>query len=93
MMKLRTATDGLLMFYCPGCGNYHGIWTDRTGPNPLNGAKWTWNGSMDSPTFSPSVHVQKPKVCHSFVRDGRIEFLNDCEHPLAGQTVAMIDED
>lgn len=27
--------------------------------------------------------------CHSFVRGGRIEFLSDCTHRLAGQTVAM----
>jgi hypothetical protein len=29
------------------------------------------------------------KVCHSFVRDGRIEFLSDCTHALAGQTVDL----
>jgi hypothetical protein len=28
-------------------------------------------------------------VCHSWVRDGMIEFLNDCTHALAGQTVAL----
>lgn len=28
-------------------------------------------------------------VCHSFVRDGQIEFLNDCTHALAGQTVSL----
>lgn len=28
-------------------------------------------------------------VCHSFVRDGRIEFLPDCTHALAGQTVEL----
>lgn len=27
--------------------------------------------------------------CHSFVRDGRIEFLSDCTHALAGQTVDL----
>ena len=27
------------------------------------------------------------QVCHSFVRDGRIQFLGDCTHELAGQTV------
>jgi len=27
--------------------------------------------------------------CHSFVRDGRIEFLGDCTHPLAGHTVDL----
>ena len=29
--------------------------------------------------------------CHSFIRDGRIEFLSDCTHPLAGQTVDLAD--
>lgn len=28
-------------------------------------------------------------VCHSFVRGGRIEFLSDCTHALAGQTVEL----
>jgi hypothetical protein len=28
-------------------------------------------------------------ICHSFVRDGRIEFLSDCTHKLAGQTVDL----
>jgi hypothetical protein len=28
-------------------------------------------------------------VCHSFVRDGRIEFLTDCTHALAGKTVDL----
>ena len=30
------------------------------------------------------------KVCHSFVTDGRIQFLADCTHELAGQTVDMV---
>ena len=28
-------------------------------------------------------------VCHSFVTDGRIQFLNDCTHALKGQTVPL----
>lgn len=28
-------------------------------------------------------------VCHSFVTDGRIQFLGDCTHDLAGQTVPL----
>ncbi len=28
-------------------------------------------------------------VCHSFVRDGMIQFLGDCTHALAGQTVPL----
>lgn len=30
-----------------------------------------------------------PSVCHSFVTDGRIQFLSDCTHALAGQTVDL----
>jgi hypothetical protein len=29
------------------------------------------------------------RVCHSFVVDGRIQFLGDCTHHLAGQTVDL----
>ncbi|MFD6316924.1 DUF6527 family protein [Methylorubrum thiocyanatum] len=28
-------------------------------------------------------------VCHSFVTDGQIQFLSDCTHALAGQTVPL----
>lgn len=31
----------------------------------------------------------RPSVCHSFVTDGRIQFLGDCTHALAGQTVDL----
>lgn len=30
-------------------------------------------------------------VCHSFVTDGQIQFLGDCTHALAGQTVPLPD--
>ena len=33
--------------------------------------------------------VPRPFVCHSFVRDGQIQFLTDCTHALAGQTVPL----
>jgi len=29
------------------------------------------------------------RICHSFVTDGRIQFLSDCTHALAGQTVDL----
>jgi len=28
-------------------------------------------------------------ICHSFIRDGKIQFLGDCTHALAGQTVDL----
>lgn len=30
-------------------------------------------------------------TCHSFVTDGKIQFLGDCTHELAGQTVELQD--
>lgn len=62
---------------------------------------WGFNGDMELPTFTPSVLSQGPgalqsdglrhpdRVCHSFVTDGRIQFLGDCTHALAGQTVDL----
>lgn len=32
---------------------------------------------------------QADKVCHSFVVDGAMQFLGDCTHKLAGQTVPI----
>lgn len=35
----------------------------------------------------------KPLLCHTFVRDGQIEFLSDCTHALAGKSVPIPDLD
>jgi len=32
-------------------------------------------------------------ICHSFVTDGRIQFLSDCTHDKAGQTLELEDID
>lgn len=39
----------------------------------------------------PWDQVKVPYVCHSFVTAGQIEFLTDCTHALAGQTVDLPD--
>jgi hypothetical protein len=64
--------------------------------------RWTFNGDFERPTFSPSLNTwyggDDDEIplhrCHSFIRNGRIEFLPDCTHALAGQTVDLpeIDE-
>jgi hypothetical protein len=64
--------------------------------------RWTYNGNPDAPTFSPSILVTysgvdtgedgcPPERCHSFVRDGMIQFLGDCTHDLKNQTVPIPD--
>jgi hypothetical protein len=41
----------------------------------------------DHPEFPPTRF--ECVRCHTFIRDGQIQFLPDCSHSLAGQTVAM----
>lgn len=71
-------------FYCPGCKCSH-----------VFDSRWTFNGDLERPTFSPSLLCNQndsERRCHLFVREGKIEFLGDCAHHLAGQTVEMVDE-
>jgi hypothetical protein len=53
-----------------------------------------WKGTVEEygkwtrPTH-PEVEPGGQAVCHSFVTDGRIQFLGDSTHQLAGQTVDL----
>lgn len=96
MAKLKQYEPGLLVFHCPGCGYDHPFHVAPQrrepradgSPAPL----WEWNGSIESPTFSPSLLVfgmEPSKRCHSFVKDGQIQFLDDCFHDLKNQTVEI----
>lgn len=82
------------IFWCPGCHSHH--WFDVT--------RWTWNGSLDKPTVRASIlnnHTIKLQTsvlsnptelqtrCHIFITDGQIQYLEDCTHSYAGETVPM----
>ncbi len=75
------------IFFCPGCDREHAI-----------NETWDFDLNYDEPTISPSIlwnggwYVKgkwEKHVCHSFVRAGKIQFLNDCTHKLAGKTVEL----
>ncbi len=73
------------LFWCPGCESIHQC--DK---------RWGFNGNQEQPTFTGSVLVHGiPSInrptCHSFVVDGKIQFLPDCTHALTGQTVDLPD--
>ena len=71
-------------FHCPGCQCDHA----------LHVPFWTWNGSMEAPTFTPSLMCNRDDPatrCHSIITDGKINFCGDCHHALAGKTVDMPD--
>ena len=61
--------------HCPGCGIPH------------NCGQHTFNGDFEKPTLAPSLlqEFSTGEICHSFVRDGSIEFLSDTtKHALRG---------
>lgn len=86
VLRQIIGTDGgHVAYWCQGCDDAHVIKVG-SGSGPL----WVWDGNRDRPTFSPSVLCTTGKrVCHSFVRYGMVEFLSDCTHALAGQTLPL----
>jgi hypothetical protein len=64
----------------------------------VRGTKFTEKGERDyqawlaagTPDLPKDYQFEsQPNICHSFVRDGMIQFLSDCSHKLAGQTVPL----
>ena len=90
MAKLHRMADGMYAFHCPGCECGHAVTVVGTQNGSLR--KWVWNGSMDVPTFTPSINcfADQPEIrCHSFVENGKIRFLDDSYHTLKGTMVEI----
>jgi hypothetical protein len=88
-MSLLSKVEGRgeWIFWCPGCECCHYV-----------NAAWTRTGTDDAPTIRPSILVRGHEAgedtrCHIFVTGGQIQFLGDCTHELAGQTVPMVSLD
>lgn len=80
-VDLRSDGVTYYTFQCPGCGYTHSINT-----------MWAFNNDVENPTFTPSILVNKTEVhfrCHSFITDGKIQFLADCTHNYASQTLEL----
>jgi hypothetical protein len=82
------STEGF-SFFCPGCGHGHVYYTKGS-------LAWSFNGNVDSPTFTPSLlntcpnHPDpKQRVCHLFLTDGKLAYCGDCTHDLAGKTIEL----
>ena len=74
-------------FKCPGCLCVHWV------PVHGDGVTWQWNGEADTITLSPSLLINKhdpANRCHLFVQGGKLAFLSDSHHALAGKTVDMV---
>lgn len=107
--KLRSCEDGYLLFWCPGCDGAHRVGVgDGPGPRwgyNGNADAPTFTPSILVRGTQPITDEERgiilaggsvekrPLVCHSFITDGHIQFLGDCTHALAGQTIDIPDFD
>lgn len=75
------------LYFCEGCGYEHAFALKS------EGGHHTFNMDMERPTVSPSLLENKTpgRACHSFIKDGTIQYLNDCHHDLAGKTIELPD--
>lgn len=101
MSKVLRKAGDLMIWWCPGCGRGHAVRVaELSEPQDNHGPAWSWNADVERPTFAPSVLVTyngpdagvdgaPPAICHSFVQEGLIRYLDDCTHALAGQTVPI----
>ena len=93
MPKFNKCEGGAYLFWCPGCECAHSIWTDPNRKGPC----WKFNGDVENPTISPSLRVQHHRhlvgdiICHSFIKEGKIQYLNDSTHKLKGKTIEIPD--
>lgn len=94
--------EPMVSFRCPGCKDIHqirvGVWTfndnlSRPTFSPsvlVHGNQWPKD---EFPEYYKESHSKvspgDDTICHSFVTDGKIQFLADCTHDLAGQTVEL----
>ena len=95
-------------FYCQGCKCHHGVWIKKenyAGPvwdfnndiknptfYPSIKVEWIYC-EYDQITSMPIQSTRKIMICHSFITNGKIQYLSDCTHKLAGQTIDLSDED
>lgn len=95
------------LFDCPGCKCSHGVWVhthpngsnwtfngdvDRPTVSPSILVKYPYFKKI-GPDGIGILGTEYMHVCHSFIRDGKIEFLSDCSHEFAGQTIELPDFD
>ena len=95
--------DRLYEFWCPACEMHHHIddkWTIDLVNNTLSPSvlwesmnhrkhwKTDENGDYIFGKDNKVIGAKKIK-CHSFVKNGTIQYLNDCTHELAGTTSPM----
>lgn len=73
------------LFWCKGCNAEHAVGLKS------EGGHHDFNMDLNCPTISPSVlcNFVPGETCHSFIKEGKIQYLSDCWHELAGKTIEL----
>lgn len=99
-MKVLPAGKATWKFWCPGCDGAHVVndsWTVNVEAATINPSilvhphKTLIDSTLTGPALTAPENVTETPLCHSYVTDGRIRFLDDSTHALAGQTVDLPD--
>lgn len=80
--------------WCTACQECHTFYIQDQGPE-----KWSFNGNVDRPTFSPSMKLyrigkkkdEERTLCHYILTDGVMNYCNDSPHAFAGKSVPLED--
>lgn len=94
----RVEKSSVVLFYCPGCDEPHQIDTAKWEFNgdmekpTFSPSYLTWSdpNPKADPRHDPTGKYRNGFRCHSFIKEGEIEYLSDCSHKLAGKTVQMV---
>jgi len=73
------------LYMCIGCEQEHAFALKS------EGGHHDFNMDLENPTVSPSLlqNFTPDRICHSFIKDGKIQYLGDCWHKLKGQTIEL----
>lgn len=97
------AKKGNVAIFCPGCEGHHIIPTVKpNGSGAVWGFNGNMESPTFTPSLLIRTGKYVPghedfddegyklsSICHSFITDGKIQFLGDCTHDLKNQTVEL----
>ena len=73
-------------YMCLGCRHTHAFALKS------EGGHHEFNMDLENPTVTPSLLQNfsgDSKLCHSYITNGNINYLSDCQHDLAGKEVEL----
>lgn len=101
---LRSIEGGRLGYWCQGCDMLHMVRVEGDEPGPKWGYNGNPDAPTFTPSvlvqydhWVPPAQPGQPagaqtkmsEVCHTFITNGMVQFLGDCTHRFAGQTVPL----